>query len=407
MILSKNKVVYNFIETLNRTLNSLIENNEKTFAMYAAIIFPHLLLCKTKSKNDGSLSKTIARRLKQWQDGDLDGVYNEGKALQMRLLKGIRRKTETEAQQFNKLMNTGKITSAIAKLTDTSKGVLSLDEIFKGKTVEQTLIEKHPPSKPIDENYITPVSNETILFNQSLFDQINGQHIKKAAMRTHGSHGPSGLDSNEWRRILTYVGQQQSVEVSKIIAKNAKKFTTEELNPELMESYNACRLIPLDKNPGVTTIGIGEVMRRIIGRTITKCLKNELMSVGSNYQFCLGQKCGIEYAIHTLRDQYSKTSADAVLLVDAENAFNSLNRKLALKNVKNTCPSLLTATKNSYSNPSKLFVNKKNHLLSRRNNPGGSTSNGHVMSSHNIPHKTFISRQCNTEIIRRRRKRSR
>ena len=281
MILSKNKVGYNFIETLNRTLNSLIENNENTFAMHAAMIFPHLLLCKTKSEIDGSLSKRIARRLKQWQDGDLDGLYNEGKALQMRLLKGSRRKTETEAQQFNKLMSTGKISSAIAKLTETSKGVFSLDEIVKGKTVEQTLIENQPPSKPIDENYITPVSNETIPFHPSIFDQTNGQHIKKAAMRTHGSHGPFGLEANEWRRrILTHFGQQ-SVEISKTIAKIAKKLATEELNPELTEPYNACRLIPLDKNPGVRPIGIGEVMRRIIGRTITKCPKNELMSLGS------------------------------------------------------------------------------------------------------------------------------
>ena len=89
MILSKIKFGVNFIETLNRTLNSLIENNENTFAMHAARIFTHLLLCKTKSENDESLSKTEARRFKQWQDGDLDGLYNEGKALQMRLLKGI------------------------------------------------------------------------------------------------------------------------------------------------------------------------------------------------------------------------------------------------------------------------------------------------------------------------------
>ena len=200
-------------------------------------------------------------------------------------------------------MNTGKISSAIAKLTNTSKGVLSLDEIVKGTTVEQTLVEKDPRSEPIDENYITPVSNETIPFHPSIFDQINGQHIKKAAMRTHGSHGPSDLDANEWRRISTHFGQQ-SIEILKIIAKIARKLATEELNPELLEPYNACRLIPLDKNPGVRLIGI-EVMRRIIGRTIIKCLKNELMSLGSNYQLCLGQKCGIEYAIHTLRDQYS------------------------------------------------------------------------------------------------------
>ena len=118
-------------------------------------------------------------------------------------------------------------------------------------------------------------------------------------------------------------------------------------------------------------------------------------------------KCGIEYAIHTVRDQYSETSADAILLLDAESAFNSLNRKLALKNIENTSTSLLAANKKSYSNPSILFVNKKNNLFSRRDNPGGSTSNGYVRSSHNTSHKTFISRRCNPEMIRRRRKRSR
>ena len=79
MILSKNKVAENFIETINTTLNSLIENNENTFAMHAAMIFSHLLLDKTKSENDGSLSKTIARRLKQWEDGDLDGLNKKGR----------------------------------------------------------------------------------------------------------------------------------------------------------------------------------------------------------------------------------------------------------------------------------------------------------------------------------------
>ena len=225
-------------------------------------------------------------------------------------------------------------------------------------------------------------------------------------MRTHGSHGPSGLDANEWRRILTHFGQQ-SVEISKTIAKIAKQLATEELNTELMEPYNACRLIPLDKNPGVRPIGIREVMRRIIGRIITKCLKNELMSLGSNYQLCVGQKCGIEYAIHTLRDQYSKTSDDAVLLIDAENVFNSLNRKLALKNIENTCPSLLTAIKNSYSNPSKLFVNKKT-IYSQEGTTQGDPLAMAMYGLAKIPlKKTLISRRCNPEMVRRRRKRSR
>ena len=67
-------------------------------------------------------SKTIARRLKQWHKGELDELFNEGKALQMRLAKSKKKKVETEVQQSNKLMSTGKLLSAIAKLTDTSLG---------------------------------------------------------------------------------------------------------------------------------------------------------------------------------------------------------------------------------------------------------------------------------------------
>ena len=66
--------------------------------------------------------------------------------------------------------------------------------------------------------------------------------------------GSSGLDANDWRRILTHFGQQV-VEISKTFAKIAKIMANEELYPELMEPYNACRLIPLDKNPGVGPIG--------------------------------------------------------------------------------------------------------------------------------------------------------
>ena len=59
-------------------------------------------------------------------------------------------------------MNTGKTSTAIAKLTDTSKSVFLLDEIVKVKTVEQTLIEKHPLSEPDDANFFTSMSKEII-----------------------------------------------------------------------------------------------------------------------------------------------------------------------------------------------------------------------------------------------------
>ena len=70
--------------------------------------------CKTKLEKDGLHSKTIERRLKQWHKGEPDEFFNEGKALQLCLVNSKKKKVETEAQQFNKLMNTGKISSAFA-----------------------------------------------------------------------------------------------------------------------------------------------------------------------------------------------------------------------------------------------------------------------------------------------------
>ena len=145
-------------------------------------------------------------------------------------------------------MSTGKLSSAIAKITVNSEGFLSRKETVKGQTVEQIFIEKRPPAEPIKNNYITSCSEDTIPFHSSTSDQKNAQKIRKAAMTTHGSHRPSGLDANEWRRILTHFGQQ-SVQISKTLAKIAQKISTKLLSPELFESYNTCRLIPLDKNP--------------------------------------------------------------------------------------------------------------------------------------------------------------
>ena len=45
----------------------------------------------------------------------------------------------------------------------------------------------------------------------------------------------------------------------------------------LILQYNLFqRLIPLDKDPGVRPIGIGEVLRRIVGKVISRHAANEI-----------------------------------------------------------------------------------------------------------------------------------
>ena len=130
-------------------------------------------------------------------------------------------------------------------------------------------------------------------------------------MKTNGSHGPSGLDAGEWRRLLTSY-KTSSIDLCKTVSKLAIRIATEELN--FLNSYNACRLIALDKCPGVRPIGIGEVLRRIIGRSIVKCVKRDLQLLGGNVQMCLGQKSGIEHAIHALRQRFLEDRTEGILL---------------------------------------------------------------------------------------------
>ena len=71
---------------------------------------------------------------------------------------------------------------------------------------------------------------------------------------------------------------------------------------------------------------------------------------------CVGQKCGNEAAVHTLSAIYEEESTDGVLLVDASNAFNCLNRRVALANINNLCPALVTVLTNTYRSEHKFFI---------------------------------------------------
>ena len=77
--------------------------------------------------------------------------------------------------------------------------------------------------------------------------------------------------------------------------------------------------------------------------------------------FSAGQDAGAQAAIHTMRDIFANT--DAVLLNDAENAFNSINRMVNAI-MKFTCLIIATYIMNCYATPSRLFIVGGGEILS-------------------------------------------
>ena len=89
---------------------------------------------------------------------------------------------------------------------------------------------------------------------------------------------------------------------------------------------------------------MGEELRRIIGKSVANVLKSDVKySVGS-LQVCAD--AGYKAAVHTIHRIFDQEESEAVLLVDASNAFNSVNRKVFLHNVKVICPSISTFVEN-------------------------------------------------------------
>jgi len=80
------------------------------------------------------------------------------------------------------------------------------------------------------------------------------------------------------------------------------------------------------------------------------------MDAAGALQMCARQIAGCEAAAHSVREHFQKTETEAALLVDASNAFNSLNRMTALHNVRHLCPSLCTILINSYRVHSDLYI---------------------------------------------------
>lgn len=334
------------------------EKQLSNVALKMVMIMPALLLQKPTRKSTAKQhSEYLQRRIHHWTNGNFDDLIEEGTAIQEKL-KQQTRKDETEdhtAKVFAKLMLRGKVHAALRILDKAaSLGVAELTE-----ETMKTLADLHPTAKPAAET--TLKEGELPYFDPVLFTNIDEQSIAKAAMKTRGAAGPSGLDADGWRRILVSknygnIGKDLRVAIAKLTQKLCTQMISEERSSSI-EAYVANRLIPLLKAPtGIRPIGIGEVLRRIVGKAVITEIKPEIMESAGCLQLCAGQKAGCEAAAHAMRDIFEEEETDAVLFIDASNAFNSLNRKALLHNIGYLCAPMATYIRNCYQKPSRLFI---------------------------------------------------
>ena len=202
-----------------------------------------------------------------------------------------------------------------------------------------------------------------------IFDEITGILVQLVALRTEGAAGPSGIDAQGWRRICSSF-QLASSELCDALACLCKQICSTYVDPRGLTAFVACRLIALNKCPGVRPIGIGEVVRRILGKVILATIGDDIQDAAGALQVCAGQQAGCKAALHAMREISEDPNTNAILLVDASNAFNILNRKVALLNIQKKCPPLAKVLINTYRHSPQLFIDGEVLLSQEGTNQG-------------------------------------
>ena len=301
----------------------------------------------------------LEHRLSLWKEGNIEDILLEGRFIQKRLKNFKSRTPEDSAHSFAKLTWHGKISAALKMLgKDYDHGILKVDN-----NIMNELKLKHPGAAEIKEECLLygPINKTP----NSYFNEIDEQMIAKATRLTKGSGGPSQLDAEQYHHIiLSTKFKKESKELRQQVAILAKRLATTMVDPFSIEALTACHLIPLNKNPGIRPIGIGEVLRQLTGKSISWVLRDEIQEAAGPLQVATGLNAGAEAAIHAMRTIFAQDSAEAVILIDASNAFNSLNRRVALHNFQITCPPFSTIMINTYRQPSRMIVLGASNIFS-------------------------------------------
>lgn len=358
---SSNTTSRKFIHTLADEVDMLTKSQ---YPSERVLIFTAVLLQRDKNvKQAKDISRLIDRRLKLWTDDHIDILITEAikSNNSLCIFKNRKKNNDNITHTFTRLILRGKIREALNWLLtkDSSKILKTNDEIDDtGKTVGDALKDKHPsPKMPNPDLFTLP---EDLPDMPPLLEvDITCNHVEQVARKLHGGGGPTGTTSENWKDFLLRFGEA-SLHLRKSIAELTMKLNNEYVPWNQIQALMSSRLVALDKCPGVRPIGIGECLRRIISKCMILATSSEVTEACGHSQLCSGLSSGIEGGIHAMNDIFQNKclpgSNWGMLLVDADNAFNSVNRQLALWQARIYWPHCARFLYNTYNGHAELVI---------------------------------------------------
>ena len=144
------------------------------------------------------------------------------------------------------------------------------DPAFPIILVHDVLKQKHLWAQPLFPDCVVGGTDVPPRVHPVIFDGLQGPLVCAAALRTFGAPGPLDVDARGWRRLCTSF-RSASDDLCEAMALFARRLCC--IYPPNILS---CRLIALDKYPGMCPIGLCEVVHRIIAKAVLSILWSDI-----------------------------------------------------------------------------------------------------------------------------------
>jgi hypothetical protein len=308
----------------------------------------------------------LTQRLDRWDNGEHEKLAVEHARAAEAWHKthagaGLTTTEETRARKYVERMLFGKIREAVRGATDRGgSGVHNPDDPMPtaanpARTAADVLREKTPPAvEPLEEAFMPPPPEGLPPLPRRLY---TAQDVTAAASHLRGAAGVTGMDAEQLRSLLLRKGEA-SGRLRSAVAELCTALSNDPAEWRKVRALLTQRSVALKKaDGGVRPLGIREPLYRLLAKMVLRQCVGEAEEVCGADNVCAGQRAGVEAAAHCMRGLLAEGGDDdVVLLADAENAFNLLNRQAALWTIRLLWPSAAMFIFNCYRGPTDVVV---------------------------------------------------
>ena len=171
--------------------------------------------------------------------------------------------------------------------------------------------------------------------------------LRKA--RRGAAAGPSGMTSDHLFPMLENEGDSQRlVEVASALA-------MARVPEEIIEAIRLGRLTALSKpDGGVRGIVVGDILRRMVARTLAKQISKKVEEATAPFQYALSTKAGCECVAHILQSLTDLSPEVTITSIDGVGAYDLISRNAMLEGLLRMegGDQILPFVRMFYSNPS-------------------------------------------------------